>query len=124
MTDRIDPGPGWRLLEVGEIKRAGDEYFFEEWKPTERAGDKMDGSSCPVRRRVLPPDAIKAIATRATVRGELPGGAIAAHSVERKAGLTPEQMAFASEQWELANKCLPESGAKYIMLEIQREGES
>ena len=27
MSDRIDPGPGWRLLKAGEVKPQGCEYY-------------------------------------------------------------------------------------------------
>lgn len=123
MTDRIDPGPGWRLLCPKEIVKHGDERWTHgEWVPSVNAGLKQ---SCGLvyRRRAKSPRTTKAIATRATVRSVFPDDSVASHSIECKTGLNPEMMAFASERWEVTNRCLPESSAKYIMLEIQREGE-
>jgi len=123
MTDRIDPGPGWRLLKMGEVKIIGDEYRDElRWVPTKRAGDKIDETSLPTRRRTAP-RTTKAIATRATVRAVFPDGATTADSIACESGLSMKMMQFEVDRWALSKIHLPESGAKYIMLEIQRKGE-
>ena len=125
MTDRIDPGPGWRLLEIGEIRPVGYQYLSSEglWSDGDMVGVIVATSGGVCRVRVYRKGATKAIATRATVRGVFPDGAATSHSIECKTGLSPEMMAFASARWEVTSRCLPESSAKYIMLEIQREGE-
>jgi len=124
MTDRIDPGPGWRLLKAGEVRPRGYEYksLSLGWTKGEAVGQRMMAHGLPCRVRTAP-TTTKAIATRATVRSVFPDGSVASHSIECKTGLSPEMMAFASVRWEAASRCLPESSAKYIMLEIQREGE-
>lgn len=122
MTDRIDPGPGWRLLEVGEIRERGDEFFRNGWRPTAMAGEPLTKNGFFTRRRTAP-RTTKAIATRATVRAVFPDGATTADSIACESGLSIEMMQFEVDRWALSKIHLPESGAKYIMLEIQREGE-
>jgi len=122
MTDRIDPGPGWRLLEEGEIRNRGDEFFRDGWRPTVMAGDRLPKNGFPTRRRITP-RTTKAIATRATVRAAFPDGAMISDSIACESGLSGEMMQFSADRWELSKIHLQTSGAKYIMLEIQREGE-
>ena len=128
MTDRIDPGPGWRLLERDEIRRPSDESMVSmnclgqkiwlncKWSAGQTAG-------CEFVRRRITTRATKAIATRATVRAVFPDGATIADSIACESGLSVEMMQFEVDRWALSKIHLPESGAKYIMLEIQREGE-
>ena len=124
MTDRIDPGPGWRLLEVGERKPNGYEYKSPilGWIEGSGVGTVAiaDGFPCRVR---APQRTTKAIATRATVRASFPDGAMIADSIACESGLSGEMMQFSADRWELSKIRLQASGAKYIMLEIQREGE-
>lgn len=123
MTDRIDPGPGWRLLGPKAIVKHGDECWTHgEWVPSVNAGLKQ---SCGLvyRRRAKSPRTTKAIATRATVRATFPDGAMTAASIACESGLSGEMMQFSADRWELSKIHLQTSGAKYIMLEIQREGE-
>lgn len=123
MADCIDPGPGWRLLAAGEIVKRGDERrLFDKWAPSLNAGmEQVCGFA--YRRRVTAPTTTKAIATRATVRAAFPDGATFRDSIACEGGLSSAMMQFASDRWELSKMHLSESGAKYIMLEIQREGE-
>lgn len=118
MTDRIDPGPGWRLLEVGEIRERGDEFFRDGWRPTVMAGEPMPGNGFLTRRRTAPRTA-KAIATRATVICGTPDGARTVNAISRESGLTEYDCERIRRAWEN----MQVSSAKYIMLEIQREGE-
>ena len=122
MTDRIDPGPGWRLLKVGEIRERGDEFFSDGWRPTVMAGHRQQKNGFLTRRRTASRPT-KAIATRATVRATFPDGAMIADSIACESGLSGEMMQFSADRWELSKIHLQASGAKYIMLEIQREGE-
>lgn len=120
---RIDPGPGWRLLGPKEIVKHGDERWTHgEWVPSVNAGLKQ---SCGLvyRRRAKSPRTTKAIATRTTVRASFPDGAMIADSIACESGLSGEMMQFSADRWELSKIHLQTSGAKYIMLEIQREGE-
>ena len=122
MNDRIDPGPGWRLLEVDEIRDISDEsYVIGEWKPTIFSELRVFPNSSPTRRRINRYK--KAIATRATVRCAFPDGEVLSDSIACKTGLSGEMMQYVSDRWNLASKHLPTSGARYIMLEIHREGE-
>ena len=122
MTDRIDPGPGWRLLEPKEIVKDGDEFFFDgKWRWSGNVGLEQDKASR-YRRRITP-RTTKAIAIRSTVRAAFPDGAIIADSIACESGLSREMMQFELDRWELSKAHLRGSGAKYIMLEIQREGE-
>ena len=124
MPERIDPGPGWRLLKVGEAKPQGYEYKSSilGWIEGVAVGQRVRADGFPCRVRVAP-RAIKAIATRATVKAAFPDGAMISDSIACKAGLSGEMMQYVSDRWNLASKHLPTSGARYIMLEIQREGE-
>lgn len=122
MANRIDPGPGWRLLTPKEIVEDGDEFFFDgKWRWSGNVGLEQDKASR-YRRRITP-RTTKAIATRATVRAVFPDGALICDSIACEGGLSSEMAQFASDRWELSKMHLSESGAKYIMLEIQREGE-
>ena len=124
MTDRIDPGPGWRLLEAGEVKPRGYEYRSPilEWIEGSGVGTVAIADGFPCRIRITP-RTTKAIATRATVRAAFPDGAMIADSIACESGLSGEMMQFSADRWELSKIHLQASGAKYIMLEIQREGE-
>ncbi len=124
MNDRIDPGPGWRLLKVGEAKPQGYEYksVILGWLEGEAVGQRVRADGLPCRVRVAP-RAIKAIATRATVKAAFPDGAMISDSIACETGLSEEMMQYVSDRWNLASKHLPTSGARYIMLEIHREGE-
>ena len=122
MTDRIDPGPGWRLLKPKEIVKEGDERRDSGgWVKSYNAGLPQSPSSA-YRRRTAP-RTTKAIATRATVRAVFPDGATIADSIACESGLSGEMMQFSADRWELSKIHLQTSGAKYIMLEIQRKGE-
>ncbi|NLH79156.1 MAG: hypothetical protein GX465_19230 [Acidobacteria bacterium] len=124
MSDRIDPGPGWRLLEAGEVKPRGYEYKSPilGWIEGSGVGTVAIADGFPCRVRAAP-RTTKAIATRATVRAVFPDGATIADSIACESGLSVEMMQFEVDRWALSKIHLPESGAKYIMLEIQREGE-
>ena len=118
MTDRIDPGPGWRLLEVGEIRERGDEFFRDGWRPTVMAGHRQQKNGFLTRRRTASRPT-KAIATRATVRAAFRDGRIVTRMERNDSGLGEKEMRATIETWNLA----PLIGVKYVMLEIQREGE-
>ena len=119
MTDRIDPGPGWRLLGPKEIVKHGDERWTHgEWVPSVNAGLKQSYGLV-YRRRAKSPRTTKAIATRATVRAAFRDGRIVTRMERNDSGLGEKEMRATIETWGLA----PLIGAKYIMLEIQREGE-
>ncbi len=119
MTDRIDPGPGWRLLKLRETKRQGDEYLDgKRWLATKRPGDRISENSLPVRRRTAL-RTTKAIATRATVTLAFRDGRIVTRTERNDSGLGEKAMRETMETWGCASLI----GAKYIMLEIQREGE-
>lgn len=124
MTDRIDPGPGWRLLKAGERKLRGYEYKNPVfgWTKGDGVGRRASADGFPCRIRITP-RTTKAIATRATVRAAFPDGAMIADSIACESGLSGEMMQFSADRWELSKIHLQASGAKYIMLEIQREGE-
>ena len=52
MTDRIDPGPGWRLLSPKEIVKHGDERWAHgEWVLSLNAGLKQSCGFVYRRRR-------------------------------------------------------------------------
>lgn len=123
MTDRIDPGPGWRLLKMGEVKIVGDQYRDgRRWVVTKRAGDKIGAASLPVRRRTAP-RTTKAIATRATVRIAFTD-CVVDRVVSSPGGLGRENMDAMVAHFADRAKAYQGTGiAKYIMLEIQREGE-
>lgn len=125
MTDRIDPGPGWRLLDPKEIVKFGDERrLFGKWAPSLNAGMRQVCGFA-YRRRIptTTTKAIattaKAIATRATVICATPDGARTESTISRKSGLTEYDCERIGRAWEN----MQASSAKYIMLEIQREGE-
>lgn len=125
MTDRIDPGPGWRLLKAGERKPKRYEWFsqwYGRWQTGENIGELFVGRMDPCRVRITP-RTTKAIATRATVRASFPDGAMIADSIACESGLSGEMMQFSADRWELSKIHIQTSGAKYIMFEIQREGE-
>lgn len=121
---RIDPGPGWRLLKVGERKPRGYEYKSPVfgWTKGDGVGRRASADGFPCRIRITP-RTTKSIATRATVRAAFPDGAMIADSIACESGLSGEMMQFSADRWELSKIHLQTSGAKYIMLEIQREGE-
>ena len=124
MPERIDPGPGWRLLNVGEVRPAGYEFWDgREWIIGNVVGEIVQTSLVFLRARATEPLTIKSIATRATVKAAFPDGAMTSDSIACKTGLSGEMMQYVSDRWNLASKHLPTSGARYIMLEIQREGE-
>ena len=124
MTDRIDPGPGWRLLNVGEVRPAGYEFWDGRgWIIGNVVGEIVQTSLVFLRARATEPLTIKSIATRATVKAAFPDGAMTSDSIACKTGLSGEMMQYVSDRWNLASKHLPTSGARYIMLEIHREGE-
>jgi len=124
MTDRIDPGPGWRLLKEGEKKPRGYEYKSPVfgWTKGDGVGRRASADGFPCRIRITL-RTTKAIATRATVRAAFPDGAMISDSIACESGLSGEMMQFSADRWELSKIHLQASGAKYIMLEIQREGE-
>jgi hypothetical protein len=55
----INPGEGYRLLEVGEVIRYGDEFYLEgSWLPRENSVGQdqgQEGAKCPTRRRISQP---------------------------------------------------------------------
>ena len=122
MTDRIDPGPGWRLLKPGEVKPQGYEYksLTFGWSKGEGVGQRVlaDGLTCRVR---IAPRATKAIATRATVRVVATDGEVE-RSIRCDSGLSIRQMHAAIASFDGAVDALRNrtSVPKYIMLEIQR----
>ena len=119
MPDRIDPGPGWRLLDAGEIVKHGDERrFCGRWVESLNAGMRQVCGFA-YRRRVTAPTTTKAIATQATVICATPDGARTESTISRKSGLTEYDCERIGRAWEY----MQVSSAKYIMLEIQREGE-
>jgi hypothetical protein len=55
----VDPGEGWRLLEVGEVMNAGDEWWLplqQKWKKLDLmwVSHHLDNEQANVRRRVKP----------------------------------------------------------------------
>ena len=122
MTDRIDPGPGWRLLEAGEVKPRGYEYksLTYGWVKGDGVGQRALANGLPCRVRI-PPRTTKAIATRATVICGTPDGARTTNTISRESGLTEYdcERIRRARAWEN----MQVSTAKYIMLEIQRKGE-
>ena len=120
MTDRIDPGPGWRLLEAGEEKPRGYEYksLTYGWVKGDGVGQRALANGLPCRVRI-PPRTTKAIATRATITMAFRDGRTTSRTERNDSGLLEKQMADTIHIWGAASLI----GAKYIMLEIQREGE-
>ena len=120
MTDRIDPGLGWRLLDPKEIVKRGDERWAHgEWVLSLNAGLRQVFGFVYRRRRRTAPRTTKAIATQATVICATPDGVRDERTISRKSGLTECDCERIRRAWENAQA----SPAKYIMLEIQREGE-
>ena len=120
--DRIDPGPGWRLLEVGEMRDAMDEFFRRgKWTKTSAPGAPIIYGSYPTRRRIAEPRTIKGVATRATVRVVAADGE-AERSMRCDSGLSIRQMHAAIASFDGAVDALRNrtSVPKYIMFEIQR----
>ena len=120
MPDRIDPGPGWRLLEPREIVKEGDERRDSGgWVKSSNAG--LPQSPWSAYRRRTAPRTTKAIATRATVICGTPDGARTTNTISRESGLTEYdcERIRRARAWEN----MQVSAAKYIMLEIQRKGE-
>ena len=126
MTDRIDPGPGWRLLSPKEIVKHGDERWAHgEWVLSLNAGLKQSCGFVYRRRRRTAPRTTKAIATRATLKTAYDGGTTITRTMRNDEGLSEREMIDASEVFfdkveAIRNRT---SIPKYIMLEIQREGE-
>ena len=93
MPERIDPGPGWRLLNVGEVRPAGYEFWDgREWIIGNVVGEIVTTSLVFLRARATEPFTIKSIATRATVKAAFPDGAITSDSIACKTGLSGEMM--------------------------------
>ena len=121
MGDRIDPGPGWRLLDAGERKPEGYEYKSLIWGWTKGDGVggivRADGLPCRVRIATT----VKGLATRATVRVVTNDGT-AERSMRCDSGLSVGQMYAAIASFDFAVDALRNriSSPKYIMLEIQR----
>ena len=123
MSDRINPGPGWRLLEVGEIRIDGDEFFrFGKWTKTSVPGAPILCGSYPTRRRIAEPRTVKGIATRATVRAVFESGTICETVVRNDSGLPSSQMDRAQAAYDQVVNAARNGWRvpKYIMLEIQR----
>ena len=124
MSDGIDPGPGWRLLKVGERKPRGYEYKSPVfgWTKGDGVGRRASADGFPCRIRIASHTA-KAIATRATVRSVFAGRIATESTIRSDVGLSLSQMEKATEEYEkrvfdLRSKCtMPE----YIMFEIQRD---
>lgn len=125
MSDRIDPGPGWRLLKIGERRPAGYQYPSSAgfWNDGNMVG-AIVATSCDVcRARVYRKGATKAIATRATVRIAFTDCVID-RTVSSPGGLSLDNMdAIATHFADRIKAYRGQGVAKYIMLEIQREGE-
>lgn len=67
MSETIDPGKGYRLLEVGEVIREGDEFWSssdKKWFPTNHEGQTVKSYNCHRRRKIstLPREECKRIA--------------------------------------------------------------
>lgn len=82
MSDRVDPGPGWRLLKVGGRKPRGYEYKNPVfgWIKGDGVGRRALAGGFPCRIRIAS-RTTKAIATRATVRAAFLDGAMIADSI-------------------------------------------
>ena len=121
----IDPGPGWRLLRAGERKPNGYEWFnqwYGGWQTGKNLGELFVDRMDPCRVRIAP-RTTKAIATRATVRAAFLDGAVTDDVMTCDSGLSGPMMNYAMRRWEVVQRAAKIQGAKYIMLEIQREGE-
>ena len=120
--DRIDPGPGWRLLEVGE--RRPDKYqtrIKSRWVAGVMPGIAVESFHHPCRVRTAP-RTIKGIATRATVRAVSVNGSVWETVVRNDSGLQPSHMEYARA---IFDKAVDDARngfriPKYIMFEIQR----
>ena len=65
MSDRIDPGPGWRLLNVGEVRPAGYEFWDgREWIIGNVVGEIVTTSLVFLRARAKEAAAISAANNR------------------------------------------------------------
>lgn len=68
MSDKIDPGPGYRLLEVGEVRPAGYERFDTrsptQWALGELVGSTVSANTCPLRVKLPEPPAPEYTAAR------------------------------------------------------------
>ena len=122
MTDRIDPGPGWRLLKPKEIVKEGDERRDSGgWVKSSNAG--LPQSPWSAYRRRTAPRTTKAIATRATVRIAFTD-CVVDRTISQPGGLRTDSMDAIATHFADRAKAYQGAGvAKYIMLEIQREGE-
>ena len=125
MTDRIDPGPGWRLLKEGERKPEGYQSISVDgfWRKGSCVGEVFrQAESIPCRVRVYREGITKAIATRATVRVVSSNGT-AERSIRCDSGLSVGQMYAAIASFDGAVDALRNrtSVPKYIMFEIQRD---
>lgn len=124
MTDRIDPGPGWRLLKAGEKKPRGYEYKNPVfgWTKGDGVGRRASADGFPCRIRITL-RTTKSIATRATVRIAFTD-CVVDRVVSSPGGLGRENMDAMVAHFADRVKAYQGTGiVKYIMLEIQREGE-
>jgi len=123
MPDRIDPGPGWRLLEKGETKPHGYEVrWLGAWHAGGDAGGIVDSSTLPCRARNL--ITTKSIATRATMRTAYDGGTTITRTMRNDEGLSLQEMSDVSSVFlKQVRGCHTIAKFAYIMLEIHREGE-
>jgi len=71
----------------------------------------------------IDPITTKAIATRATVRVVFSDGVVTDDVMTCDSGLSGKMMGFVIKRWHVIRSAEKIQGAKYIMLEIQREGE-
>ena len=53
--EQPDPGEGWRLLKVGDVIQAGDEFRnFGQWFRVDyEFGDRVNNGHLPIRRRII-----------------------------------------------------------------------
>ena len=124
MTDRIDPGPGWKLLKNRPIIKEGDECSYNggPWKKTVLSPGDRGSLYSVYRRRDESLRTIKGIATRATVRVVSSNGTTK-RSIRCDSGLSVGQMYAAIASFDGAVDALRNrtSVPKYIMFEIQRD---
>ena len=107
------------MLKIKERRTRGYQWFDgNAWQDGALFGDAVNVSDCYCRVRIAP-RATKAIATRATVRAAFRDGRIVTRMERNDSGLGEKEMRATIGTWDLA----PLIGVKYIMLEIQREGE-
>lgn len=128
MSDRIDPGPGWRLLGKEPIIERGDQFSIDgkSWHSSLLPTGAIGSKELVYRRRVRITEprtarTIKGIATRATVRVVAADGEVE-RSIRCDSGLSVDQMYSAIASFDGAVDALRNrtSVPKYIMLEIQR----